>query len=90
MKKRIARQIAEHFGCDVDEIRDYDYQPGRWTRKVYCGMDENRYWSAGGEKPPKYVGDDPAPLTWVRVRSNWKGNADLWVGTCTKLLTKQN
>jgi hypothetical protein len=78
MAKNIAMQIAEHFGCDVADIRDYDYQPGFWNRKVYAGMDGNRYWSAGGNKPPRHRdGDD---LQWIKVKSNWKGNPDLWVG----------
>ena len=79
MAKKIAMQIAEHFGCDVADIRDYDYQPGMWTRKVYAGMDGNRYWSAGGNKPPRHRDGDDA-LVWVRVPSHWKGNPDLWMG----------
>lgn len=77
--KSIAIQIAEHFGCDINDIRPYDYQPGRWTRKVFAGMDGNRYWSAGGATPPRHRdGDDD--LVWRRVKSNWQGNPDLWVG----------
>ena len=81
MSKRIATQIAEHFGWDIDDIRDYEYHPGAWTRKVYAGMDGNNYWSAGGKTPPRYIGHDHAPLVWVRVKSNWPGNPDLWCGT---------
>lgn len=78
-RKSIAIQIAEHFGCDVADIREYDYQPGHWTRKVYSGMDGNRYWSAGGDKPPRHRdGDDD--LVWTKVESNWRGNAHLWKG----------
>jgi hypothetical protein len=79
MAKSIARQIAEHFGCDVADIRDYEYQPGTWSRKVYAGMDGNRYWSTGGTKPPRYC-DEEGGITWRSVKSNWPGNPDLWVG----------
>ena len=80
MAKSIATQIAEHFGCDVADIRGYDYHPGSWSRKVYAGMDGNRYWSAGGEKPPRYRNDEQSDLVWRRVPSNWANNPDLWVG----------
>ncbi len=79
MAKSIARQIAEHFGCDIADIRDHEYHPGSWSRKVYAGMDGNRYWSAGGTKPPRYR-DEESDIVWRRVRSNWQGNPDLWVG----------
>lgn len=82
MKKRktIATQIAEHFGCDIADVRGYDYQPGRWNRKVYLGMDGNNYWSAGGATPPKHR--DGGVIIWKSVQSNWFGNQNLWVGTC--------
>jgi hypothetical protein len=68
-----------HFGSDVADIRDYDYQPGQWSRKVYAGFDGNRYWSAGGRKPPKHRdGDDN--LTWRQVPSNYPNSPPLWVG----------
>ena len=77
MAKRVVTQIAEHFGCDVRDISEYDYQPGQWNRPVYAGFDGNAYWSAGGVKPPKHrTGDDG--LAWERVASNYPGNAHLW------------
>lgn len=77
--KSIAMQIAEHFGCDVADIRDYDYQPGFWTRKVYAGMDGNRYWSANCKTPPKHRDGDDS-LVWRQVPSSLAGNPPLWVG----------
>lgn len=32
-RKSVAMQIAEHFGDDVADIRDYDYQPGTYSPK---------------------------------------------------------
>lgn len=49
MSKRIATLLAEHFGWDVTDVRDSEYQPGRFTRKVYTLG--NDYYSAGA-KPP--------------------------------------
>lgn len=80
-RKSIAIQIAEHFGCDIADIRDFEYHPGSWSRKVYAGMDGNRYWSAGGNTPPRYRDDEESDIVWRRVASNWRGNPDLWVGT---------
>ena len=76
--KRAAMQIAEHFGCDVADIRDYDYQPGRWSRKVYAGFDGNRYWAGAGKTAPKHSDDNS--ISWKQVPSNWLGNPPLWVG----------
>ena len=80
MAKSIARQIAEHFGTDVDYIREFEYHPGCWTRKVYAGIDGNRYWSTGGAKPPRYRHDQHSDLVWRKQKSNWPGNPDLWIG----------
>lgn len=77
-RKSIAMQIAEHFSCDVADIREYDYQPGTYAPKVYCGMDGNNYWSAG-PRPPRATRYDSCPLVWVRVESHWRGNGPLWV-----------
>ena len=79
-RKSVAMQIAEHFSCDVADIREYDYQPGTYSPKVYNGMDGNNYWSAG-PRPPKYRGDAEENMKWVQVESNWKGNGPLWLGT---------
>ena len=76
--KSIAIQIAEHFGSDVEDIRDYDYQPGQWNRKVYAGFDGNRYWSANGKTPPKHK--EGADLRWKQVPSNYPNNPPLWIG----------
>lgn len=78
-RKSIAMQIAEHFGCDVADIRDYEYQPGTWTRKVYAGFDGNSYWSAGGKTPPRHR-EVPGGIVWRRVFSNFPNNGPLWWG----------
>lgn len=49
MSKRIATLLAEHFGWDVADVRDNEYQPGQFTRKVY--VLGNDYYSAG-KRPP--------------------------------------
>jgi len=79
MSKPIASQIAEHFGWDIADVRGCEDHPGHWTRRVYdTGMDGNRYWSAGGNTPPKQLVVSSSPPRWVRVKSNWPGNPDLW------------
>lgn len=78
MTKTIARQISEHFGWDIEEIKDYEYQPGRWTRKVYAGFDGNRYWSAGKTAPR--LRDGVSEIAWRQEPSSWPGNPDLWIG----------
>lgn len=78
MSKRIATQIAEHFGFDIDEIKEYEYQPGFFTRKVYAGFDENRLWSAG-KTPPRRADGWPSEYVWKRVPSAWPNNPDLWM-----------
>lgn len=34
--------LATHLGIDMSEMKDYSYQPGRFTRSVYYV--ENAYW----------------------------------------------
>jgi len=77
-RKSIAMQIAEHFGWDISDLRDYEYHPGKWSRKVYSGWSGNTYWSAGGSTPPRYLGRDGG-LTWVLVPSAFPGNPPLWM-----------
>lgn len=77
-RKSTAMQIAEHFGWDVAEVREYRYQPGRWSQAVYLGLDGNNYWSAG-RRPPRYRDGDDG-LKWVSVPSNYPGNNNLWMG----------
>lgn len=79
-RKGIARQVAEHLGCDIAELRDYEYHPGCWSRKVFSGMDGNNYWSGSGKNPPAYRDGSDDDITWKRVPSNFPGNPDLWVG----------
>lgn len=77
--KSAAIQIAEHFGADVADIREYNYQPGHWSRPVFAGFDGNRYWAGAGSKPSKHRdGDDD--LLWEQVPSSWAGNPPLWRG----------
>lgn len=76
-RKSVAVQIAEHFGCDVADIRDYKYQPGTFTPAVYAGFDGNNYWSAGPRAPRERAYG--ASLVWRRVASNFPGNGPLWV-----------
>lgn len=77
-------QIAEHFGWDVAEIREFDYQPGTYSPKVYAGFDDPNYWSAG-PRPPRYLGPGGDCLSWRRVESTWKGNGPLWVADGSKV-----
>jgi hypothetical protein len=76
--KSTATQIAEHFGWDVADVRDYRYQPSHWSQPVYAGLDGNSYWSAGRSAPHHRDGDDG--ITWVSVPSNYPGNNNLWKG----------
>jgi len=88
-RKSVAMQIAEHLGCDVEEIREYDYQPGTYSPKVYAGMDGNNYWSAGPRKPRyTYFGSGDDLLQWKRIESNWKGNGPLWCASGDVLSTE--
>lgn len=74
--KSIRRQVAEHLGHDIADIEEY--QPGMWTRRVYAGFDCNRYWSAGGNAPPR--NRNGTSIVWQRVPSNYPGNPCLWLG----------
>lgn len=36
--------LATHFGMDMSDLKDYTYQPGRFTRAVYYV--DNAFWCA--------------------------------------------
>jgi hypothetical protein len=78
-RKSTAQKIAEHFGWDVADIRECEYQSSHWNAnvKVYMGFDGNTAWSAGKTKPRHRDCDN---LSWSRVPSNYPGNDDLWKG----------
>jgi len=75
--KSIARQVAEHLGADIQDVRDHEYQPGFWNQQVYCGSG-NRYWSAGSRSPKNR--HENSDIVWRLTPSNYPGNPDLWVG----------
>ena len=76
-RKSIPRQIAEHFGCDMDDVRDASYQHGHWTPAVFSGFTgDGAYWSAGPRQPRHKDGEDG--LKWTQVQSQWPGNGPLW------------
>ena len=76
-RKSVAYRLAEHFGCDVDELREYDYHAGMYSPKVYAGMDGNNYWSAGPRKPRYHGGEDT--LEWRRIEPTQTNIGTLWV-----------
>ncbi|CAB4153187.1 hypothetical protein UFOVP605_46 [uncultured Caudovirales phage] len=81
-RKSVATKLAEHFGWDVADLRDFNYQPGRFTPRVYAGMlSKNEYWSAGST-PPK--DRDECGFIWERVESSFPGGGTLWVSTKAK------
>jgi hypothetical protein len=58
-RKSIPRQIAEHFGCDMDDVRDASYQHGHWTPAVFIGFTgDGAYWSAGPRQPRHKDGEN--------------------------------
>lgn len=74
-RKSIPRQIAEHFGCDMADIRDSNYQHGHWTPAVFT--EGNDYWSAG-PRPPRHKDGGEGNMKWTKVESSWPGNGPLW------------
>ena len=71
--KRIATLLAEHFGQDISDMRDNEYQPGRFTRKVYTFG--NDYYSAGSKAPI----DSDGILVFVRhFPSSYDPSVTIW------------
>ena len=80
--KSVATRLAEHFGWDVEDLRDYDYQPGRFSPRVYAGMfNNNEYWSAGSRAPKDR---DNMDFVWDKVESSYPSGGTLWVSTKSK------
>ena len=77
-RKSTAEKLAEHFSDDVAHVREYSYQPGRYTSPVYSLGDD--LWAAG-ERPPKYKGpgaDAEQQEKWKLVKSSFDPNVKLW------------
>jgi hypothetical protein len=73
MSKRIHTLIAEHFGQDEAEIKDSEYQYGRFSRRVYVfGGD---YYSAGKSKPKD---SDGFMTNWKPLVSNYDPSVTIW------------
>jgi hypothetical protein len=71
---KAAIDIANHIGCDADDMEDYRYQATRTNRPVYS-FDAD-YWSAGGAKPPTH--QDGWDMEWEKVVSSYDGKTVLW------------
>tara|TARA_R110000868_G_scaffold196229_1_gene442115 strand:- start:48 stop:302 length:255 start_codon:yes stop_codon:yes gene_type:complete len=76
MAKRSHTVIAEHFGADEQDIKEYEYQPGRFTRKVFA-LTGNDYWSTGKAAPTDRNGVIPRS-EWVKVQSSYDPSITLW------------
>lgn len=75
MAKRSYTLIAEHFGSDSADIRDSEYQPGRFPRPIYS-LSDNEYWAAGNTKPRD---PDGTLANWEKVISSYDRKSVLWV-----------
>jgi hypothetical protein len=87
-----ALALAEHLGCDVDTIRDHNYQMGQFTKPVYAiDSDDNKteYWCPYKYKP-KCVYDDfftdciELGYRWEKVTSSYNTQATFWKLTSVK------
>lgn len=70
MSKRSYTRIAEHFGQDEQDIKDSEYQPGRFSTKVYIFAGE--YYA--GKKPKD---TDGFMSNWHPINSSYDGS-QLW------------
>jgi hypothetical protein len=58
-------QLAEHFGCSSEDVRDSAYQPGRFSKPVYS--EGNHLYAAGAERPREFT--DIAPRQFEKIES---------------------
>jgi len=71
MAKRAYTVIAEHLGQDEETIKDYEYQPGKFTQKVYSFG--NYYYAI---KEPK--DSDGIFTNWYPINSSYDGRT-IWM-----------
>lgn len=77
MATSTATVIAETFGLDVSDVRDYRYQATRTKRPIFAIGD--RYYTTGGTPPKDEVGG-----AWVAHSDQFfarRGGTTLWVST---------
>lgn len=78
MIKSAKNALASHFGWDISEMKDYEYQHGRFTKPVFAVGDE--YWCASTDdkKLPKSADGLGVEFKWEEVKdgmvneSGWK------------------
>lgn len=68
MGKRASEIIADHLGWDQAELRQYQYQPGRYSCAIYTTGDADYWCCPGGQRKP------PAGWDWKPVQNDYLGS----------------
>jgi uncharacterized Zn finger protein (UPF0148 family) len=78
-RKSTLTLVAEHLGTSTEDLKDYEYQPGRFTKPVYSS---GKHLYAAGDTAPKEVKNDPNEpdmYKWSKVSSNYDPRYTIWV-----------
>ena len=70
--------IAEHLGTSTEDLKDYEYQPGNFTKPVYSA---GKHLYAAGDVAPKEVKNDPNEpdlYKWTRLQSKYDPRYTIW------------
>lgn len=76
MAKYGAEGLANHFGTDIDTIKDSEYQPGQFTQKIFCVNDE--FWCPYKSKARDIYGHLFDEGDWLRINSNYDAEISFW------------
>lgn len=73
MIKSAKSALANHFGWDIAEMKDYEYQAGLYTKQVFSvGADDYYCASTDPKKLPKPVSKNRgSDFNWVEVPDNF-------------------
>lgn len=69
--KTAKEALANHLYMDMADMKDYIYQPGRYTRAVYA-LHDGYYCAVKDEKKlPQPTRHETSKLKWVQQSDSW-------------------
>jgi hypothetical protein len=69
--KTIKEALATHLGWEYGELKDYNYQPGRFSRSVYSVGDRLYCCAKDGQSLPQPTRKNMNRVTWIEIKDDY-------------------
>lgn len=71
MIKSAKSALANHFGWELSEVKDYEYHAGSYTKPVYA-LSNSYYCASKDEKRlPKPFSENDGKFDWIEVKDDF-------------------